>query len=77
MELAQFIGTSVLPGTRRTYDSHWDLWKHFIEVHGGGVNMFLKGIPEAEKAALVGSFHVPPLPGRSEGQSSYECYRGY
>ena len=56
MELAQFIGTSVLPGTRRTYDSHWDLWKHFIEVHGGGVNMFLKGIPEAEKAALVGLF---------------------
>ena len=55
-ELAQFIGTAVLPGTLRVYGSHWELWKHFLEVHGAGTDAYLRGLPESEKAALVGLF---------------------
>ena len=43
-------------GTRRVYGSHRELWKHFLEVHGGGADVYLRGVPEVEKAALVGLF---------------------
>ena len=50
-ELAQFIGTAVLPGKLRVYGSNWELWKHFLEVHGAGTDAYLIGLPESEKAA--------------------------
>ena len=55
-ELAEFIGNSVLPGTQRVYNSHWELWRHFLEAHGGIEDGYLRGVADADKAALIGLF---------------------
>ena len=46
----------MLPGTQRVYLSHWELWRHFLEVHGGIEDGYLRGVADADKAALVGLF---------------------
>ena len=55
-ELADFIGNSVLPGTMRVYNSHWELWRHFLEVHGGIEDGYQRGVADADKAALISLF---------------------
>lgn len=53
--LALFIRIVVLPGTRRACESYQQSpWKHFLKIYGGGANAYLKGVLDAEKAALVG-----------------------
>ena len=52
-ELARFLGTSVLPGTQKTY---WNLWRQFMNTDRHGRDPYLRNIPELEKAAWIGLF---------------------
>jgi hypothetical protein len=55
-QLAEFIGTSVLPGTQRTYENHWELWRHFMLTDRHGFDPYLRDVSEDEKARWIGLF---------------------
>ena len=55
-QLSLFLGTSVLPGTQRTYQNHWALWCQFIDTDGRGCDYYLRDVPEPERAAWIGLF---------------------
>ena len=55
-DLANFIGRSVLPGTSRTYDRHWEQWKLFLASDTLVRDPLLRGLTDADKSALVGLF---------------------
>jgi hypothetical protein len=55
-QLAEFIGTSVLPGTQRTYENHWELWRHFMLTDRHGFDPYLRDVSEDEKAGWIGLF---------------------
>lgn len=55
-QLADFIGTSVLPGTQRTYENHWELWRHFMHTDRHGFDPYLRDVSEEEKAGWIGLF---------------------
>ena len=55
-ELSQFIGMSVLPNTNRVYDRHWEQWNAFLTSETPVRDPLLRGVSEADKAALVGLF---------------------
>jgi hypothetical protein len=55
-KLAEFIGTSVLPGTQRAYESHWELWRHFVHTDRHGFDPYMRDVSEDEKAGWIGLF---------------------
>lgn len=55
-KLAAFIGESVLPATRRTYERHWDQWIEFLSEDSQVRDPLLRGVKAEDKAALLGLF---------------------
>ena len=55
-DLAAFIGKSVLPATRRTYERHWQMWKAFLKSDTQVLDPLLRGISDEDKSALVTLF---------------------
>ena len=55
-DLAEFIGSSVLPATSRTYERHWLQWKDFLAANTEILDPLLRGTTDPDKAALVSLF---------------------
>jgi hypothetical protein len=53
MELAEFIGGSVLPNTQLAYTKEWIEWSKHLREEANISDPYLKGVHEDEKAALV------------------------
>ena len=55
-DLAEFIGSSVLPATGRTYERQWQQWKDFLLSDTEVRDPLLRGTTEPDKSALVSLF---------------------
>ena len=55
-DLAEFIGSSVLPATGRTYERQWQQWKDFLSSDTEVRDPLLRGTTEQDKSALVSLF---------------------
>ena len=48
-----FMSISVLPKTNRVYSKEWRSWKTFVKAETGSDDLYLIGVSDDEKAALV------------------------
>ena len=52
-EVAEFLGTAVMPSTVRTYNAHFKAWSTFLKDEIDSDDPFMKNQPEEEKVFLV------------------------
>jgi hypothetical protein len=71
-DLAKFLGNSVLPGTRRTYEGHVRAWELFLKSQTTTRDILLKGYTDKDKSSLICLFlrhrHLKGL--RSKGATA-------
>jgi hypothetical protein len=74
-DLAKFLGNSVLPGTRKTYQGHLRAWELFLKSQTTTRDILLKGYTDKDKASLICLFLRQALEGSSQ-QGSDRVPRG-
>ena len=75
-DLAAFLGRSVLPNTRKTYDGHWELWKKFLSDESAMSDPLLRGVDDGEKSALIGLFLLRRYEAGHRGKSATSVTAG-